>query len=514
MISSLAGRHLASWPSEREVNRAVHGLTGWLANREDPSPKRWRWAACCALAALAGFSSPVSGQTGARLQFADKPVMVSCTLANGPCFRLKFNIVDEKGAPAPVELPAADQLARSLTIHMGERSATPFFASAETPGGQGTVRPRVALILIDVSGSMNTRLNNGQTRFAAAQAAAAIFLDGFEDGVDRLAVVPFGSRQVEGTIRTAQFATSKQAARAQIESLPIPQPKTNTALYTAVDTALSVLSAAAHEAPGAPETMLVVMTDGQNDVQAGDDPGLLAGEDGLRAVEQKVRDAGIPVHAIGFGKRAELDETALRRISTKYDMTEDPEDLKRLFTVARALLNSRMRVTFEAPWTDRASLAGRSFNFTGDLRLPDGEVLHSNQATWSTPQMGVPAFQGKCDETEARALLLRPKPPDTTAGVGIAILRPLLVFTGLGVLLAILWFGLPRLIWPARYEQEAAVLRPDRWVAQTRVEPGANARKAPPGFDKRRSNLPERAPSDKTTLKPLNDFNVTRTRLD
>src|SRR5579864_763693 len=157
---------------------------------------------------------------GAKLEFAEKPVMVSCDLANGPCFRLKFNIVDEKGAPAPVELPAPDQLAQRLTIHMGDRTAIPFFASAESDGQHGKVRPRVALILIDVSGSMNTRLKSGQTRFEAAKAGASIFLDGFADGTDRLAVAPFGSKHVEETIRAAQFATTKEGARREIMDLP------------------------------------------------------------------------------------------------------------------------------------------------------------------------------------------------------------------------------------------------------------------------------------------------------
>lgn len=467
---------------------------------------------CAILAWLSGGRAAQA--QGAKLEFAERPIMVSCELANGPCFRLKFNIVDEKGAPAPVELPAPDQLARGLTIHMADRTATPFLASADSDGQHGKVRPRVALILIDVSGSMNTRLKSGQTRFEAAKAGASIFLNGFEDGTDRLAVVPFGSQRVQETIRSARFATTKDRAREEILDLPTPQPKTNTALFSAVSEALDVLGAAARDVQGSPETMLLVMTDGQNDIRPGDDPGLLEGDQGLQTVARKVQDSGIQVHAIGFGNKDEIDETALRRFGTKYNMTEDPEDLKRLFTVARALLNSRVRVTLESPWTDRASLAGRSFPFAAELRLPNREVLRSGEITWSTPQMGVPAFQGKCDEAEARALLIRPKPPDTTGWIGVAVLRPLVVFLGFSVLLLALWFGLPRLIWPARYEQEAAALRPDRWVGQTRVEPGAYGRKLPPGFDKHKKGAPERAPSDKTIVRPREDFNATRTRLD
>jgi len=449
----------------------------------------------------------------ASLQFAEKPRMISCDLANGPCFRLKFNIIDAKGTPALVELPAQDQLPGSLTIHMGEKTATPYFVSTDSDGKRGAVRPRVAMVLIDVSGSMNTRLRAGQTRFEAAKAAAAIFLNGFEEGADRLAVVPFGSQRVQEVIRSGRFATTKERALQEIYDLPTPAPNTNTALYSAIDEALNVLSRATREVPGSPESVLIVMTDGKNDVRAGDDPGLLTGAEGLRAVARKVQDSDIPVHAIGFGNKDEIDETALRRIGTKYEMTEDPEDLKRLFTVARALLNSRIRVTFESPWPDRTSLGGRSFPFTADLRLASGEALHSNEATLSTPQMGVPAFEGKCDEAEARALLVRPKLPNTTGWLGMTVLRPIVVFAGLGILLLILWFGLPRLLWPDRFQQDTAALRPDRWVAGTRVETAAYRRKPPPGFDKRRGGAPDRAPSDKTIVSPRDQF-TTRTRLE
>jgi hypothetical protein len=360
---------------------------------------------------------------------------------------------------------------------------------------------------------MNTRLKTGQTRFEAATAAASIFLNGFEDGADRLAIAPFGSRDIIETIRSARFATTRQAALDALAAIPRPDPKANTALYSAVNAAVDALASAAHQVSGSPETLLVVMTDGENDVRRSDDPGLLAGTEGLEAVARHVEESGIPVQAIGFGSRDEIDETALRRIGTKYNMTEDPEDLKRLFTVARALLNSRIRVTFESPWMDRASLAGRSFPFTADLRLPSGETLHSNEVIWSTPQMGVPAFQGKCEEAEARALLVRNRLQESTGWLGIAILRPLVVFAGLGALLVILWFGVPRLIWPERYEREEAALRPERWIAGTRTEHPAYGRKSPPGFEKRDSGLVERAPGDKTMVRAKDPY-TTRTRLD
>jgi Ca-activated chloride channel family protein len=113
---------------------------------------------------------------------------------------------------------------------------------------------------------------------------------------------------------------------------------------------------------------------------------------------------------------------------------------------------------------------------------------------------------------EARALLVRPKLPDTTAWLGMALLRPVAVFAGFGVLLIILWFGVPRLIWPERYEPQEVALRPDRWVAETQFKESPRGRKPPAGFGKSATTF--RGASDKTVFRPRTDFDGTRTRLD
>ena len=467
----------------------------------------------CALTASFRLVPSVLAQN-ASLEFAEKPLMINCELANAPCFRLTFNIVDGKGAPAPMALPPADQLADNFAIHVGERSAAPFYVSIGGGGHERNVRPRLAMILIDVSGSMNKVLKTGQTRFDAATEAVSIFLNGFEDGIDRVAIAPFGSRQVVETLRSASFASAREAAMRTLHDIPRPDPKANTGLFSAVSTALDILTAASHDFPGSPETMLIVMTDGENDVRNGDDPGLLTGSEGLDRVARKVQDAGIPVNAIGFGDRREIDTNALQRIGSKYDVTEDPDALKRIFSVARALLNSRIRVTVESPWTDRASLAGRSFLFNASLRLPSGQTINSNDVTWATPQMGLPTYQGRCEEAESKALLARNKLQQSYAWMGIAFVRPVLVFVGLGAVLLILWFGVPRLVWPDRYEKEASPLRPERWVDQTRASgQSAYRKKAPPGFDKRSGGPDARAAGDKTIVRARDPY-TTRTRFD
>jgi hypothetical protein len=52
-----------------------------------------------------------------------------------------------------------------------------LFAVAQS-GDTQAVRGRIALILVDISGSMNQRMRSGQTRFETAKAALAQFLQG------------------------------------------------------------------------------------------------------------------------------------------------------------------------------------------------------------------------------------------------------------------------------------------------------------------------------------------------
>ena len=97
-----------------------------------------------------------------------------------------------------------------MRVSIDGQPVTPFYASAG--GEQLKVRPRLALILLDISGSMNLRLASGQTRFEAAKASIAQFLADFQDGVDRVAVVPFESHHVEAGVRGAVFANAREQA--------------------------------------------------------------------------------------------------------------------------------------------------------------------------------------------------------------------------------------------------------------------------------------------------------------
>jgi len=453
-----------------------------------------------------------------RLAFADKARMVSCDPSTSkPCFRLKFNVVDAQGAPLNVNLPPGKDLREDMKVYVNDQEITPFLAYSQT-GDQSAVRGRIALVLLDISGSMNRVLPSGKTRFETAKDALEQFLAGFDNSADRVAIVPFESHHVAETIQAAHFASTKSEADLQIAALPTPGPKNNTALYSAVDLGLDVLSTEAGSkgntsGAGAPETLLLLMTDGKNEVLPGDDPGLLDGAAGLDQVAAKVQGSGIQVIAVGFGDPGSVDEGALQRLSTRYYMAEDAESLKRIFTFARTLLTNRIRATFAAPWEDRASLAGKTLRIRAKLRLPDGQMVVSGEQSWEPPEMGVPTFEGRCDTEELKAAL--PLAPTSTNW--LTFLRPILVFIGLGVLLIILWFWVPRLVWPEQYIGEFTTARSGgRWAdmktaAFSGVKPRPS-RPAPPGFETRKGGgkTPVRAPADRTVVMPHRDFSKSR----
>jgi hypothetical protein len=259
------------------------------------------------------------------------------------------------------------------------------------------------------------------------------------------------------------------------------------------------------------------MTDGKNEVFKGDDPGLLDGPAGLQEAANAAKTSGVQVIGVGFGDPGSVDESALRQLSTKSYLANDLEKLTQAFTIARTLLTNRIVATFTSPWDDRASLAGRTLQVKGILTLPSGKQFESDPRIWAAPQMGVPTFDGKCDTAELKAAL--PIAPASTSLM--TMLRPALVFVGLGTLLLILWFWVPRLVWPEQYIGSFPAGREGggiRWANMSRArqvpdeDRGRASRQAPPGFQTRKAGGPQapRAPSDRTVVRPDVDFSRSR----
>jgi hypothetical protein len=455
--------------------------------------------------AVTGFA-----QSG-RLDFADRIRLVSCDPSTTkPCFRTAFNSVDAQGSPVDLNLPPAKDLHRQMKIKLDNQEIDTFFAVSQT-GQTKALRGRLALILVDISGSMNIKLPSGRTRFQTAQEAIEQFLQGFDSSVDRVAIVPFESHNVVSQIKAAQFATNKADALLQIQSLSTPQPRNNTGLYSAVVLGLQVLAQEAGNAARSPETLLIVMTDGKNEVYKGDDAGLLDGPAGLQQASNAVQTSGSQVIGIGFGDPASIDAAALRQLSTKFYMADNLDRLKQAFSFARTLQTNRIVATFAAPVDDRTSLEGRTYHISAMLNLPDGRHLESAERIWAAPEMSVPSFDGKCDTDELKAALqIVP-----VTGNWLTMLRPVLVFFGLGTLLLVLWFWVPRLVWPEQYigtftTQNSGM----RWANKSQLWSKSRAarpsRPAPPGFETKRDGAaaPPRVPGERTVVQP--DFSKSR----
>jgi Mg-chelatase subunit ChlD len=454
-----------------------------------------------------------------HLNFADQVQLVDCQPVSAvPCFTSSFNSVDNNGVPYPVDFPNADLLLSGLTITADGVPVKVFYAS--TGSSKKSVRGRLALVLVDISGSMARKLPTGETRFQAARSALTQFLDSFQDGVDEVAILPFESHDVDSTIRAASFAHTKEDALAQVRNIPEPQARNNTALYSAVSLSLDVLKDHIHTRQGngstdAPETMLVVMTDGRNEVLRGDDADLLSGPEGLEQVSKKVSASRLQVVGIGFGKSGEVDLAALGRISTERPyMASDADSLKRIFEFTRKLLVDRIQVAFLSPWPDRAYLAGKTINFKASLVLPNGLRLSSNEAVFGTPQMGLPLFSGKGGVEELAALNAQMKSNE----IGwLTLLRPVFVFLGLGGMLVVAWFWIPRLVWPGQYIGSIAALRPaGKWANPSRPgqRPVQAVKNMPPGFEPGKAGPGQRTPQDATVVQPLSETGKIRLHRD
>jgi len=92
---------------------------------------------------------------------------------------------------------------------------------------------------------------------------------------------------------------------------------------------------------------LVVLTDGNNDIREGDDPGL---ERDLEQVVRAADETGIQIITVGFGTAENLNEAELRRIAwpaeRNYLPAERSADVMAAFEQARTFQVERLTVTF------------------------------------------------------------------------------------------------------------------------------------------------------------------------
>lgn len=241
--------------------------------------------------------------------------------------------------------------------------------------------PVTLLVLIDVSGSMK---GAGMTNLRPAIRA---FLASLDPRRFRVAVAPFESHDVEPRVRGVTFASPAQAAE-QLSALP--DPRGNTGLYSAVAAAADVASAAAQQVAGSRAVVLVV-TDGANDIRAGDDPGLLAGATGLEEAAQRVAASGATVWAIGAG--ANPQEAELRRLAGPLRAqlaALDPLALGRALSTVGEGLSAPRRLVYSVPDSLWRRAAKGPMATSMVVRPGVGMAV----GTWVPPRVALPAVNG------------------------------------------------------------------------------------------------------------------------
>ena len=228
----------------------------------------------------------------------------------------------------------------------------------------------------------------------------------------------------------------------------------------------TALEVVADRISGGGQFSLVVLTDGDNDVgHDGDDLNLL-GDEGLPEVQRLAADLQIvQVVTIGFGQDGvtdlTFDDAALQALAfppgeRNYYTADDLEELGERFRLARAKLVNRVVLAVGPVRRTPEELTNRSLGL--EVRL--GDVV--TQVVWEAPLVGPAVFRGSLLEAEAQAF----RPVVTRVPQ-----YRLAVLAAYVTLLAVCWFGLPRLVWPRRRSPGSFASAPTRTAPMQQVRP-------------------------------------------
>ena len=478
---------------------------------------------CTCLFAATLLSAQQPAHRPVHLRTTTPPALVDCApVTQVPCMAAGVTPVDDAGSPAPINLPASAELARVIKLRQGEREVTPFYASAGL-GPDSQQHSNVALLLVDISGSMNQPAPGSPSRFAAVKAAVADFITGMQEGTDRIAIVPFESHNVISTIRSAVYATTKNDALAQLNALPVPGNKNNTALYQAVfsgvqslEDEVALLGREGHTSSEL-QPHLIVMTDGKNEVFPGDDPQLLNGDLGLQQASAQVSASHLDVIGIGFGDQKAIDTAALQRLSRRFFYASDATQLLAALHSSRSASSHEIQMVWLLPENNRLALMGRDPEWTPELQLDGGASLTGDPIRLTGPATNAPVYSRKALAPELQALIA--VQPSTDSGWSVVLIYYLLALAACALVL-ILWFWVPRLIWGERY-LHAVPARSKRWSTDRPAVTSAS------GVQIRSSSLPagfegaaitggpvQRSAAQTTQLQPRGEFSRTRLTFD
>jgi hypothetical protein len=262
---------------------------------------------------------------------------------------------------------------------------------------------------------------------------------------DRIAIAPFESHNVRAKIDSAVFAETREEAEAQIDRLQA-RSDGNTALYSATIFALNRLQ---RLKKADRQYMLVILTDGKNDVREGDDPEAQQRDDDLDGVIEKLNETNIQTFTIGVGDG--IDAGALREMvfprenKEQYSSADDTRSLARFLAGAKQSLAEQIGILFFTRRRDYHEL--KSLNFKVQIEALDGKILQG-VIPWNCRAAAGCAPDRTMEREEISLVTERADAPQPPGEQWKELLWLLVRFAIALAILAGLWWGIPKIVWP------------------------------------------------------------------
>ncbi|MEW6568879.1 MAG: VWA domain-containing protein [Chloroflexota bacterium] len=304
--------------------------------------------------ALVPFTALAQGEPALTTQITQVDV------SHFPQVTVYVSVTDAAGEPAAID-PA-----RILLYENGERVVP------DEVHGMGEGEPLYTLLVIDVSGSMNTA-----GKLDAAKAAARAYLAQMRPQ-DRAGVIAFNTE-----VMVAQSLTADRTALlSAVDSL---QAAHDTALYDAVAQAISILESVDGR------KAILILSDGMDNRSRLSLQQALAG----------IGPGGLSISTIGLGDRSRpgdewvgIDESALRAMADQaggsYSFADDADALRQLYERLGRTLQSEYAIRYTSPSTLRDGVS-RSLTVTlSDVPVPAQAATRYNPGGL-VPEVAQPA---------------------------------------------------------------------------------------------------------------------------
>ena len=242
-----------------------------------------------------------------------------------PQVTLYVSVTDAAGNPLPVDPSQIQIFENGALVQAGQVS------------GAGEIGPLTTLLLVDISGSMNS-----SGKIQAARDAANAYVDQMRPG-DQAGVMSFNTTVTYDQPITTDHSALKQALAAL-------SPHGNTAMYDALVQAEQTLQNVSGR------KAVIVLTDGIDN----------ASNQTADSVIGAIGSGGLSISTIGFGDpqlssgATGLDEAALRSLADRaggiYGYANDPGTLTGIYEHLGRNLQSEYRITYTSPLTLRDGL--------------------------------------------------------------------------------------------------------------------------------------------------------------